>query len=424
MRHGIVIRDKKPIQEIKVIGFDVNKIREDFPILSTLVRGKPLIYLDNAATTQKPQIVIHNVSNYYATYNSNIHRGVHYLSEFATRKYEIARKSIRKFINSQYDEEIIFLRGTTEGINLIAQTYGRKNFKEGDEIILTEMEHHSNIVPWQILAEEKNLKLKVLPIDENGELILEDLVKLITTKTKLISVVHISNSLGTINPIEEIIQIAHSYGIPVLLDGAQSIQHLKIDVRKLDCDFFVFSGHKIFGPTGIGVLYGKKILLDDMPPYQGGGDMIKSVNFEKTIFNDLPYKYEAGTPNIVGAIGLAEAIKYFESVAIEDIINYETHLLSYATELLSEIKGLRIIGTAKNKASVISFVINDIHPHDIGTIVDMDGIAIRTGHHCTEPVMRHFGVPATSRASFCFYNTKDEVEQLATSLQKVIQMFS
>lgn len=424
MRHSVVIQDKKPRQEIKVIGFDVYKIREDFPILSTLVRGKPLIYLDNAATTQKPQIVIHNVSNYYATYNSNIHRGVHYLSEFATRKYEIARKTIRKFINAQYDEEIIFLRGTTEAINLIAQTYGRKNFKEGDEIILTEMEHHSNIVPWQMLAEEKNLKLRILPMDDNGELILDNFESLINSRTKLVSIVHISNSLGTINPVDEIIKIAHSYGIPVLLDGAQSIQHMKIDVKKLDCDFFVFSGHKIFGPTGIGVLYGKKHILEEMPPYQGGGDMIKSVSFEKTIYNDLPYKFEAGTPNIVGAIGLAEAIKYFESVGIDYIMNYEAQLLQYATEVLSEIEELRIIGTAKNKASVISFVLKDIHPHDIGTIVDMDGIAIRTGHHCTEPVMKHFGVPATSRASLCFYNTKEEIDQLAKSLRKVIQMFS
>lgn len=424
MRHVSLHKEKSGIQEARIISFDVDKIREDFPILQTFVHGKPLIYLDNAATTQKPQSVIDNITNYYSTYNSNIHRGVHYLSEFATRKYEISRKTVRKFINADLDEEVIFTRGTTESINLVASTYGRFHLKEGDEVLITGMEHHSNIVPWQLICMEKGATLKVAPLNDDGEVILEEYIALLNERTKFVSIVHVSNSLGTINPVKEMIDAAHDLGIPVLLDGAQSVQHFKIDVKKLDCDFFVFSGHKIYGPTGIGVLYGKKSLLEEMPPYQGGGDMIKSVTFERTIFNDLPYKFEAGTPNIIGSIGLGEAIKYIDSVGIDKISRYENDLLEYATEILSDIDGLRIIGTAGQKSSVISFVLENIHPHDVGTFLDMDGIAIRTGHHCTEPVMRRFGVPATSRASFSFYNSRSEVDQLAESIRKIIKIFN
>lgn len=423
MRHITQVKEKGPIQETKVIGFDVEKIREDFPILSTLVHDKPLIYLDNAATTQKPQAVIDNVSNYYATYNSNIHRGVHYLSEFATRKYEIARKTIRKFINAEFDEEIIFTRGATESINLIASTYGRVNLRDGDEVLITGMEHHSNIVPWQMICQERGAFLKVIPLNDNGELILDNIDSLLSDKVKILSFVHVSNSLGTVNPAKFLIDKAHEKGITVLLDGAQSIQHMSIDVRELDCDFFVFSGHKIYGPTGIGVLYGKKALLEEMPPYQGGGDMIKSVSFERTIFNDLPYKFEAGTPNIIGAIGLGEAIKYIQSIGLSNIAKYENELLDYATDALSELEELRIIGTAEAKVSVISFVLDNVHPHDIGTFIDMDGIAIRTGHHCTEPVMKRYCVPATSRASFALYNTKEEVDRLIGAIKNVINIF-
>lgn len=412
------------ISEKISINFDVQKIREDFPILKTQVRGKPLIYLDNAATTQKPFTVIERIQKYYLEENSNVHRGVHYLSELATKEFEGARETVKNFINAESVEEIIFTRGTTEAINLVANSFGKTFLNEGDEIIISEMEHHSNIVPWQILCEEKNAKLKVIPFDDNGELIIDELENLITEKTKLISIVHISNSLGTINPIKKIIEIAHSYAIPVLVDGAQSIMHNKIDVQDLGCDFFVFSGHKIYGPTGIGVLYGKKELLEQMLPYQGGGDMIKSVTFEKTIYNDLPYKFEAGTPNIEGAIGLKAAIEYLSKIGLDQISIYENELLQYATEKLSQIPQLKIIGTAKEKASIISFVIENIHPHDIGTILDFEGIAVRTGHHCTQPVMQHFKIPATTRASFSFYNTKEEIDQLFNALQKVIKVFS
>lgn len=412
------------ISEKISINFDVQKIREDFPILKTQVRGKPLIYLDNAATTQKPISVIERIQKYYLEENSNVHRGVHYLSELATKEFEGARVTVKNFINAESVEEIIFTRGTTEAINLVANSFGKTFLNEGDEIIISEMEHHSNIVPWQILCEEKNAKLKVIPFDDNGELIIDELENLITEKTKLISIVHISNSLGTINPIKKIIEIAHSYAIPVLVDGAQSIMHNKIDVQDLGCDFFVFSGHKIYGPTGIGVLYGKKELLEQMLPYQGGGDMIKSVTFEKTIYNDLPYKFEAGTPNIEGAIGLKAAIEYLSKIGLDQISIYENELLQYATEKLSQIPQLKIIGTAKEKASIISFVIENIHPHDIGTILDFEGIAVRTGHHCTQPVMQHFKIPATTRASFSFYNTKEEIDQLYNALQKVIKVFS
>ena len=412
------------ISEKVSINFDVQKIREDFPILKTQVRGKQLIYFDNAATTQKPISVIERIQKYYLEENSNVHRGVHFLSELATKEYESARETVREFINAVSIEEIVFTRGTTEAINLVANSFGRTFINEGDEIIISEMEHHSNIVPWQILCEERKAKLKIIPFDDNGELILDELENLITERTKLISIVHISNSLGTINPVKKIIEIAHSYAITVLIDGAQSIMHSKIDVQDLGCDFFVFSGHKIYGPTGIGVLYGKKEWLDQMMPYQGGGDMIKSVTFEKTIYNDLPYKFEAGTPNIEGAIGLKAAIDYLNKIGLDQISIYENELLQYATEKLSQIPQLKIIGTAKEKASIISFVLENIHPHDVGTILDFEGIAVRTGHHCTQPVMQHFKIPATTRASFSFYNTKEEIDQFFNAIQKVIKVFS
>jgi cysteine desulfurase / selenocysteine lyase len=419
-----VIEEKHVIETNELMEFPVERIRQDFPILQRLVHGKGLIYLDNAATTQKPQSVIDSITNYYTSYNSNIHRGVHYLSQLATDDYEKARKVVQRFINAQRIEEIIYTRGTTESINLVAATYGRMHIREGDEILITGMEHHSNIVPWQMLCQEKKAVLKVVPLTDSGEILYEEFEKLLSEKTKFVSVVHISNSLGTINPIENIIEKAHRYKIPVLIDAAQSVQHIKIDVSKLDCDFLAMSGHKIYGPTGIGILYGKKELLEEMPPYQGGGDMIKSVRFEKTTYNDLPHKFEAGTPHIVGAIGLGAALKYVESIGLDSIMEYEAELLSYATEAVSDFKELKIIGTAKNKTSVLAFSIDNIHPHDIGTMMDMDGIAIRTGHHCTEPVMRRYGVPATSRASFAFYNTKEEIDELTKSLKKVIGMFS
>jgi len=404
-------------------AFDVHEIRKDFPILHRLVHNKPLIYFDNAATTQKPKQVIETITNYYSNLNSNIHRGVHYLSQAATSEFECARNIVKSFINARYDEEIIFTRGATEAINLVAYSYGETNLKEGDEVLITEMEHHSNIVPWQIVCSKTGAKLKVVPFDDNGELILDELEKIISPKTKIVSVVHISNSLGTINPIEYIIRRAHDVGAVVLIDGSQSIQHLPVDAQKLDCDFFVFSGHKIYGPTGIGVLYGKKEILESMPPYQGGGDMILSVTFEKTIYNVLPHKFEAGTPHIEGAIGLGSAIRYVQNIGLDVIFDYETKLLNYASERLKEIPEVKIIGNAKNKASLVSFVVENVHPHDIGTLLDCDGIAIRTGHHCTEPVMRHFGVPATSRASFAFYNTFEEIDQLVLSLKKIVAKF-
>lgn len=402
---------------------NVEAIREDFPILKRVVRGKPLVYLDNAATSQKPQCVIDKIVYYYTYQNSNIHRGVHFLSQEATSEYENARVIVQNFIGAERSQEIIFTRGTSESINLVASTYGRANIAAGDEILITAMEHHSNIVPWQMLCEEKGASLNVVPINDDGEISFEQFERMLNPKVKLVSVVHISNSLGTVNPVKEMIRAAHKRGIPVLVDAAQSVQHTKIDVKRLDCDFLAFSGHKIYGPTGIGVLYGKKEILDKMPPYQGGGDMIKSVRFEKTLFNDLPYKFEAGTPNIVGAIGLGEALKYIERIGIESIADWESELLKYATEAVSDIQGLRIIGSAKEKASVLSFVLDNVHPHDVGTMLDMDGIAIRTGHHCTEPVMHRYSVPATSRASFAFYNTKNEIDILVEAINKVIKMF-
>ena len=405
-------------------NFDVNKIRQELPILSKMGIGKNLVCFDNAATTQKPLPVIEKLIHYYTNLNSNVHRGVHYLSEAVSKEYEDTRKLIQNFIYARSPNEIIFTRGTTESINLVASSYGRTNIKEGDEVLITHMEHHSNIVPWQLLCEEKGAKLKVVPITDDGELMLSEYDKLINEKTKFVSVVHISNSLGTVNPIKKIIEKAHRYNIPVLVDAAQSIQHSNINVQELDCDFLAFSGHKIYGPTGIGILYGKKELLEKMPPYQGGGDMILSVTFEKTLFNTIPYKFEAGTPHIAGVLGLSEAIKYIQEIGIENIASYESEVLKYATEAISEIKEVKIIGTAKEKSSILSFVIDGIHPHDIGTFLDRDGVAIRTGHHCTEPIMRRFNVPATSRASFAFYNLKEEVDVFVKSLRNVIKLFS
>lgn len=403
--------------------FDVNKIREDFPILSKKVHGKNLVYLDNAATTQKPNYVIEKVNKYYTTMNANIHRGVHALSQEATEAFEGARIQIKQFINALGKNQIIFTRGTTEAINLVASSYGRANIKEGDEIIISHMEHHSNIVPWQLLCKEKNAKLRVIPVNDNGELILEEFEKLVNEKTKFISVVYVSNSLGTINPLKKIIEYAHQFNIPVLVDAAQAVNHLKVDVQELDCDFLAFSGHKIYGPTGIGALYGKVELLESMPPYMGGGDMISKVTFEETTYNELPHKFEAGTPDIAGAIGLGAAIEYVSKVGIENIKDHEQSLLEYATKQIAEVPGLKIIGTAKEKTSVLSFVLENIHPHDIGTFLDFEGVAIRTGHHCTQPLMKRFNIPATSRASFAMYNTNEEVDVLVSGLKKIIEVF-
>ena len=404
--------------------FDVARIREDFPLLKQTVNGKPLVYLDNAATSQKPQSVIDALVRYYTTVNSNVHRGVHTLSQLATDDYEAARSKARKFINAAEDHELIYVRGTTEGINLVAQTFGRQNIGQGDEIIISCLEHHSNIVPWQILCEEKGAQLKIVPINDSGELLIDEYEKLLSPRTKLVSIVHQSNALGTINPMETIIEMAHSRGVPVLVDGAQSAPHMAIDVQQMGCDFFVFSAHKLFGPTGIGILYGKSEYLNAMPPYQAGGEMIRSVSFEKTTYNVLPHKFEAGTPNIAGAIGLGAAIDYLNALGMEKINSYEKELLDYGTDCLSRIDGLQIIGTAKEKGGILSFVLGDIHPHDIGTILDTEGIAIRTGHHCAQPVMQRFGIPATARASLAFYNTKAEIDSLVEGIDRVLEVFS
>jgi cysteine desulfurase/selenocysteine lyase len=404
-------------------AFDVWKIRQDFPILRRQINGKPLVYLDNAATSQKPQTVIDTLSRFYREENSNVHRGVHFLSQEATDLYEKARIKVQRFLNAAEPREIIFVRGTTEGINLVAQAYGRKNLQAGDEIVISAMEHHSNIVPWQILCEEKGAVLRVAPINDAGEFLLEEYEKLLNPKTRIVSVVHLSNALGTLNPVRRIIEMAHRWNIPVLLDGAQAAPHLPVDVRELDCDFYVFSGHKLFGPTGIGVLYGKARLLEAMPPYQGGGEMISSVTFKKTTYNTIPNKFEAGTPHVAGAVGLGAAIDYVNGLDRQAVLAYEHDLLAYATEALSEISGLRLIGTAREKAAVLSFVLDGVHPHDIGTIVDQEGIAIRTGHHCAQPVMERFGVPATARASLAFYNIREEIDILVKGLQKVKEVF-
>jgi cysteine desulfurase / selenocysteine lyase len=404
--------------------FDVERVRADFPILEQKIHGKPLVYLDNAATSQKPRAVIDAISRYYEGTNANIHRAVHHLSEQATEEYEAARQTAQKFINAPSLSEVIFVRGTTEGINLVAQTFGRANIHSGDEVVVTDMEHHSDIVPWQLLCEDRGAKLRVVPINDRGELILDEYAKLLGPKTKLVCVTHVSNALGTINPVRQIVDMAHSQGVPVLVDGAQAVPHMKVDVRALDCDFYSFSGHKVYGPTGIGVLYGKKALLEAMPPYQGGGDMILSVTFEKTTYNRLPYKFEAGTPDIAGVIGLGAALEYVGGLGIEKIGAHEHDLLEYATAAVSSIPGLKIIGTAREKAGVLSFTLENIHPHDIGTILDREGIAIRTGHHCSQPVMKRFGVDSTARASFAMYNTKQEVDALVRGIQKVREVFA
>jgi cysteine desulfurase/selenocysteine lyase len=411
------------IEKQTSIDFPVEKIRRDFPILSTSVHGKLLVYLDNAASAQKPNLVVDRIRKYYLTENSNVHRGVHYLSELATKEYECARVSVQKFLNAESEREIIFVRGATEAINLVAATFGRKKVQAGDEVLITELEHHSNIVPWQMLCEEKGAKLRVVPINDDGEVVLEEFNRLLSGKTKIAAISHISNALGTVNPVKQMIEMAHQQGVPVLVDGAQAVPHMHIDVRDLDADFYAFSSHKVFGPTGLGALYGKAGLLESMPPYQGGGDMIKSVTFEKTIFNDIPHKYEAGTPHIAGAIGLAAAIDYVNQLDWNSVQKYEKSLLQFATEALGAISGLKIIGTAKEKTGVISFVLEGIHPHDIGTILDQEGIAIRTGHHCAQPVMDRFGIPATARASFAFYNTMEEIDVLVRGIQKVKKVF-
>ncbi len=404
--------------------FDVERVRRDFPILNQKVRGKALVYLDNAATSQKPQPVIDAITRYYQSGNANIHRGVHFLSEHATEEHEAARRAVQQFVNAARIEELIFVRGTTEGINLVAQTYGRGRLGAGDEVLVSAMEHHSNIVPWQILCEQQGAKLRVIPINDQGELLLGEFEKLIGPRTKIVAVAHVSNALGTINPIREIVKIAHAHSVPVIVDGAQAVPHLKVDVQDLDCDFYAFSSHKMYGPMGIGVLYGKYKLLEAMPPYQGGGDMIRSVTFEKTQYNTLPYKFEAGTPDVAGAIGLGAAIKYLNNVGIENVAAHEHELLEYATQALSKLPGIRIIGNAKNKAAVLSFVMDGVHPHDIGTILDQEGIAVRTGHHCAQPIMQRFGIPATVRASFALYNTKAEVDALVAGIKKVQEVFA
>ncbi len=398
-------------------------IRKDFPLLSTSVNGHPLVYLDNAATSQKPTSVINALSDYYQEYNSNIHRGVHYLSQKATDAYEDARSKIARFINAARSQEIIFVRGTTEGINLVAQTYGRKNIKAGDEVLVSALEHHSNIVPWQMICEEKGAKLVVVPMTDDGDLDISAYQQLLNHKTKIVAITHVSNALGTVNPIKEMIGMAHQKGIAVLIDGAQAVPHMMVDVQDLECDFYAFSGHKMFGPTGIGILYGRKDILNSMPPYQGGGDMIKSVSFEKTIYNDLPYKFEAGTPNISGGIALGVAVDYMNNMNRENVGDYENSLLDYATAQLSGIHGVDIVGKSKSKVSVISFVMDGVHPHDIGTILDSEGIAIRTGHHCAQPIMTRLGIAATARASFAFYNTFQEIDALVRGIHKVSEVF-
>jgi len=404
-------------------SFDIEKIRADFPVLRQKVHGHPLVYFDNAATAQKPRIVLDAIQSFYVDYCANIHRGVHYLSEQATSLYESARGRIARFINASAPEEIIFVRGTTEGINLVASTFGRTRVGEGDEVVITEMEHHSNIVPWQMLCEEKGAKLRVVPMDDRGELRMEEYARLLNGRTKLVAVSHVSNALGTVNDLPQMIRHAHDRGIPVVVDGAQSVPHLKVDVRKLDADFYAFSGHKLYGPTGVGVLYGKRALLEAMPPYQGGGHMIHTVTFEKTTYGELPHKFEAGTAHIAGGIGLGAAVDYLEAQGLERLLAYEDELLAYAEKALAQVPGVRPVGTARHKASVVSFLVGDVHPHDVGTILDQEGIAIRVGHHCAQPVMEHYRVPATCRASLAFYNTREEVDALCRGLRKVKEVF-
>jgi len=399
-------------------AFDVEKVRRDFPILRESIHGRPLVYLDNAATTQKPEAVIEAIAGYYRHDNANIHRGVHLLSQRATREYEQARGRVRKFLNARKTTEIVFVRGATEAINLVAQTYGRTNVGRGDEVLISAMEHHSNIVPWQMLCQEKGAVLRVAPINDAGELLVDELEKLLSPRTKLVAITHLSNALGSVVPVREIVSLAHAREIPVLVDGAQAAPHLPVDVQDLDCDFYAFSGHKIYGPTGIGVLYGKAEFLEAMPPWQGGGDMISSVTFEKTMYNKLPYKFEAGTPDIAGVIGLGAAIGYVERIGLNAIAEHEDRLLKYATDRVGSIGGVRLIGTAAKKAGVLSFAMEHIHPHDLGSILDHEGVAVRTGHHCAQPVMDRFHLPATVRASFALYNTAAEIDALAEGIEK------
>lgn len=408
--------------EATTYKLNVEEIRKDFPILHRQVNGKPLVYFDNGATSQKPQQVIDVINRYYQHENSNIHRGIHTLSQEATDAYEKARTTVQQFINAKHHHEVIFTSGTTGSINLVASSFGKKHLQAGDEIIISTMEHHSNIVPWQMLCEEKGAILKVIPISDKGELLMDEFEKLLSSKTKLVSITHVSNTLGTINPVKEIIKLAKAVGAAILIDGAQAVPHTKVDVQALDCDFYAFSGHKMFGPTGVGILYGKEAILNDLPPYQGGGDMIKTVTFEKTTYNELPHKFEAGTPNIVGGLGLAAAIDYMNNIGIANIEAYEHELLNYTTGKIKQIEGIRIIGEAANKASVLSFLVDGTHPSDIGMIIDKLGIAIRTGHHCTEPLMNRFDIPGTARASFAFYNTKEEIDVFIKALERAVNM--
>ncbi|HLS38394.1 MAG TPA: cysteine desulfurase [Sphingobacterium bovisgrunnientis] len=408
--------------DYKLENFDIQKIRADFPLLKREVNGKPLVYLDNGATTQKPKVVIDAITNYYSDMNSNVHRGVHYLSQISTDAFEVTRRKVQEFINAKEDFEIIITKGTTDSINLVASCYGKAFIHEGDEIIISAMEHHSNIVPWQMLCEEKGAVLRVIPMNEKGELDIETYKNLLSDKTKLVSVTYVSNSLGTINPIKEIIDLAHAKNVPVFVDAAQAIQHIAIDVQELDVDFLAFSGHKMYAPTGVGVLYGKKDLLNAMPPYQGGGDMIKDVTFEKTTYNELPFKFEAGTPNIEAGICLAAAIDYINELGIDNIKAYEDDLLAYATAKIKDISGVRIIGEAAKKSSVLSFVVDGVHPYDIGVILDKLGIAVRTGHHCAQPVMDQFQIPGTVRASLAVYNTKEDVDNFIAGLTRALNM--
>lgn len=408
--------------EATTYKLNVEEIRKDFPILHRQVNGKPLVYFDNGATSQKPQQVIDVINRYYQHENSNIHRGIHTLSQEATDAYEKARTTVQQFINAKHHHEVIFTSGTTGSINLVASSFGKKHLQAGDEIIISTMEHHSNIVPWQMICEEKGAILKVIPISDKGELLMDEFEKLLSSKTKLVSITHVSNTLGTINPVKEIIKLAKAVGAAILIDGAQAVPHTKVDVQALDCDFYAFSAHKMFGPTGVGILYGKEAILNDLPPYQGGGDMIKTVTFEKTTYNELPHKFEAGTPNIVGGLGLAAAIDYMNNIGIANIEAYEHELLSYATGKIKQIEGIRIIGEAANKASVLSFLVDGTHPSDIGMIIDKLGIAIRTGHHCTEPLMNRFDIPGTARASFAFYNTKEEIDTFILALERALKM--
>ena len=412
------------MKAVKEMTWDVEKVRKDFPVLSQTVNGKPLVYLDNGASSQVPQSVIDRTSKYLAEEHSNIHRGVHYLSQHATTAYEAAREKVKRFINAPDVKECIFVRGCTEGVNLIAHSYGRKFINAGDEVLISQMEHHSNIIPWQMIAEERGAIIKVIPMNERGELIIDEYENLLNERTRIVAVTHVSNSLGTVNPIKEMVVTAHKFGVPVCVDAAQSVPHFPVDVQDLDCDFFVFSGHKMFGPTGSGVVYGKRKWLDAMPPYQTGGGMIRTVSFEKTTFAPIPEKFEAGTPAIAANIGLGAAIDYINSIDFEAAAAYEHELLEYATKRLADIPGVKIIGTASDKASVLSFTIEGVHPHDIGTILDQQGIAVRAGHHCAQPVMQFFDVPATARASFAFYNTREEVDKLTDAVQKVIEVFA